>query len=875
MKELLALLGAFDENDPRDTAMFQQLLGRSLEEALPELSDRLVRPSTPKALKRLILASPGHFPHEGWTPVLLRALMHEMDPELFEDGCRILVQLGGTEETDALRQIAHQRQEPALQATVSRKLAWLEPRQPFSYHFRDLLLGSRNPHLSQRAAQHLASTAVLDHLPNLRTACDHPDTMVSLLALKVISAIQDPAAGRFLMARFDEVCDALLRDNQLRGLQEQIRRAPAQSVKAVVLELLRACPGAAPFTGALAGIEEALGDPAADALSLIQHLRGSIQGLQETRLLDCLADLALGRSVRLSNLMPEPPDELRQRTQRSQAHLDACAEGLAMLTRRGVLDKEVVLPLFQRAYAGGVGGDGFGESFASLLEEGDLDQFELILRASNHRWREDGIRVLGERASVELLPFFMKAMADPIVDNAQLATRYFGRLPGAYEAALALFDSGRADQMERALSIFSLNGMSAAGPALVAYLEHAEREDLTISVIQCLGALKYHPALETLDHLLRFGQSPRLTRALAEGLRALGTREAARVLLQKALELRNPEIQILAVEAIVQLRSGFHQCLAPDEAARVEQLLESCFSEGMGFRLQAIEACRQVWTLDRSCYERLESRIASLIAEQAKRPTWDRDQQLMVSGVLRELQRRQRDLAELVSRGQRIREMIAAYVPGDVRLLQRMLEGLREPGVFLGLEARAELEALIGSELVRPGIDEACLELLCPLAGQARSQALLEPLVDLLQRCAPRSPLRQACIEVLGLLGRPAGTLPGPLAIRDILVLDPSAFFRKRILGALQGRRIREAQDRAEAEALLEEAPVDLLISESADAGGDLQEWLAGLWRARRVRQVILSSASRSALELHGHPWLAGALFKPYPMEELIALLPA
>ncbi|HWQ08074.1 MAG TPA: hypothetical protein VN436_03165, partial [Holophaga sp.] len=302
MKELVTLLGAFDEHDPRDAALFNHFMEVALEEALPELSDRLVRPSTSKALKRLILSSPARFPHEGWTPVLLRALMHEMDPELFEDGCRVLAQIGGTEETDALRRIARQRQEPALQASLVRKLAWLEPRQPFGYHFRDLLQGSHAPSLSQQAAQTLVSTASIEHLEELRAACDHPDTMVTILALRVISAIQDAGAGRFLMARFGEACDALLQDNQLRGLQEQIRRAPAQSVRPVVLDLLRACPGAAPFGPLLGEIDKALEEAPEGALPLVQRLRTEIQGLQETRLVDCLADLALGRSVRLANL---------------------------------------------------------------------------------------------------------------------------------------------------------------------------------------------------------------------------------------------------------------------------------------------------------------------------------------------------------------------------------------------------------------------------------------------------------------------------------------------------------------------------------------------------------------------------------------------
>ena len=111
------------------------------------------------------------------------------------------------------------------------------------------------------------------------------------------------------------------------------------------------------------------------------------------------------------------------------------------------------------------------------------------------------------------------------------------------------------------------------------------------------------------------------------------------------------------------------------------------------------------------------------------------------------------------------------------------------------------------------------------------------------------------------------------MRFENILVLDPSSFFRKRLLGALQGHCVREVQDRAEAEVLMAKMPVDLLISEGSDPSGNLQEWFANLWRARQVRQVILSTAGRSVVVSPDKPWLIATLFKPYPLEELLALI--
>ncbi len=876
MRDFEALLNGFDEKDPNDLAMFNELLGQILEEALPELSDRMIRPSTSRGLKHLILASASKFPHSDWTPLLNRALMHETDSGLFEEGCRALVQTGGTRETDALRQIAWQRQEPDLQAIVSRKLIWLEARQPFGYHFRDLLQGSKNPRASAHAAQHLAVCARLENLEDLIGACDNPDNLVSTNALKVIASLQNLEAGRFLVERFNRTCDLMLMDAWLRSAQEQIKRAMPQAVKGVILDLLRSRPGAERHETALQEIDAALDEPEGDALPLIQRLLPQIEGVREVRLVDCLADLAIGHSVRINNLIPETLEEFRQRSQWQQANLDACAEGLAMYARRGIMGKEIVLPLLQRAFEGNVGGDGLGIAFVEILENGDQAQLDLILASSNHRWREEAIKILGERGSPELLPFFIRASADPIVDNAQLAIRCLGKLPGAMDLAMELFQSGRADQIERALSIFSLNHMTEAGPVLVEFLSRAEREDVLSGTVRCLGELQFQPAIGPLLEMLRGGQSLRLLKTIAETLVACDSAEAAFGLLQKAQEVKNLEIHLLAIEGIAKTHPDFHQGLSSEEAFLLERSLDACFEEGGSTRVKAVSALQDIWTIDDAWYERFESRLGKWVAEQKKRPTWDRDQQQVITNVLRDLERKRRALGGLLSSGNRLRQKIMAYTPGapdGAKVMHGLIETLQEPGIFLGLDIRNELTALIGSELERSGTGEAVMERLCELSGQIQSAEAQGQLMELLHRTSQGSSLHLACVKALIQLGCGAESLNQPLPMRKVLVMDPSGFFRKRIINAMQSREVSEAQEREEAEAILRESAVDLLISEVSDTKGDLQEWFASMWRHRRIRQVILSTTSREYLDLLDQPWIMGALLKPYPVEDLLALL--
>ena len=69
----------------------------------------------------------------------------------------------------------------------------------------------------------------------------------------------------------------------------------------------------------------------------------------------------------------------------------------------------------------------------------------------------------------------------------------------------------------------------------------------------------------------------------------------------------------------------------------------------------------------------------------------------------------------------------------------------------------------------------------------------------------------------------------------------------------------------------LADQTTDLLISEQADAQGDLRPWLQEQWEAHRCRHVLLSTAARDTPR--GEPWLMDVLYKPYAPEALLKAL--
>ena len=167
---------------------------------------------------------------------------------------------------------------------------------------------------------------------------------------------------------------------------------------------------------------------------------------------------------------------------------------------------------------------------------------------------------------------------------------------------------------------------------------------------------------------------------------------------------------------------------------------------------------------------------------------------------------------------------------------------------------------------------------LCEIGGLTRqAELLVDPIREVYQRATGLGLKSAARTALLG-LGLDEEDLNRRPPVRSILVLEPSAFFRKRLAGALAahgGWDLGEAGTRQEAEAILARNPVDLLLTESQDAGGDLAPWLEQQWAQGRCRCALVSTSSRDIGGLSGAAWVIGILFKPYPLEQVIRALEA
>ena len=875
MRDLVHLLNTFEEQGAlAEQEIFLQVQGLG-PNCLQELGNRLIRPSVPAALKRCIYGLPIRLPWPAWTPVLQRALMTENDAEMFEEGLRSLALLGGPEQTNALRAIAYQRVEEPFTTILNRKLEWLESRQGFEYHLKDLLQAGRNPSLALRAADHLALICRAENLAPLQEAALLEDVHVSRHAFRVIASLREPEAGAFLTARFEEMGAALEDGRHLREALEPLRKlSPKAQAEQLMKRVAAAMQGRA--AAALESLNSALAEEGGNPAPSLERLKAEAVGGYEPRLIEALEIVLSDRPGRLGTLTAQVAEELRRGAPRLHGNLSECSLGLVQQTRLGILQEGAVVERLAWAYARGLGGDSVAWALATLTEARDERGLDLILQNPDHRAREAALTVLGEREDPDLLSFLFRATQDPIADLALKVTQYFGRLPGAFQMTMDLLHSGAPDKFRQALRIVEANAMRAACEPLLALLEETPREDLLCEGARTLGLLRYQPALPELLKLLHDGQSAKVQNALGETLKALALPEAALGLLDKCQQIRNPDLHLHAIQGLGAVFQEFDDPIPLDWKERVVHSLKACLDEDIPHRLAAIEAMPSLWMLSTDFYEGMLRPLEGHLAEQRKRPSWDRGQIEMAGSVHKVLEQRLGELAKLASSASQMGGHLAKF-PADGRcdpIELRALLGLAGPQSPLwqwpGLHG--ELEALVSAGLLARGQDPRTLVALCELASRLRTTSCTEAAHALYRRTGPESLLRATLGELLRRTGDSAileVTEPVP---ENVLILEPNAFFRRKLTTCLQDRgiRIREAQDRFEADALLDAEPAEVLVSESADAAGPLYDWIMAQWRGWKIQRVLLSTSLREPREVRQEPWFHGSIAKPYRSEMLL-----
>lgn len=876
LDELRACLGNPSESDAASQARLHQLLRRLGQLALPELGGRLVKPTSSVAQKRFILGLTAKFDWPEWVPWLFQALAQEADLGTFDEGCSALGRLETRSAREAMLKLAAQRTDPDRQLILRRELSALEAQQPLSFYLGRLLEGDSNPRLAHQGARGLAATAEPEDFQALWEALGGADPLAFRLLLRAVAELPGEAPNPALIGLFQETLRTLGDLEALESLTHRLQTGARNAAKAELAQalLVQMEPRAPQAAQALRQALEA-GESGQPLLPL-EPLKSVSRGPYEHFLTEALTVLLEGKVARFNAMVTEAQDTAAKQQISQGTALHQLCEALVRRVVAGHLSGAAVLPVFREALDHFTHSEGLDYAFCRLVPASDEAGLARVLAMTDPKRREGCLDTLGAREEDALLPFFLKAMQDSIVEVGHRAMHHFGKLPSSFPAVMELFQSGQPDQVRTALRIFTENGTKAAAEPLMAFLKTDVRDDLLLEAVEALGAIRSPAAAPVLLDLLHDGKPARLQQALVEALAALATPEAGLGLLAKSAQLKLSQVLIVALEGALAAFPGFERALPQEALPTLEQLIIRCCDdrEGEGQRLRAILAAQHLYCFDQDLFARLKDMFSDFLFELRTRGDWDRDTNDRVAAVVKELGRRSASLGHIAVKEEKIRALLQAVPPegpGRAPALLAVREALQDPEFIMRAELAQETAALVLAEFGRRDQDWRELARLCEIAGLTRQASLIESLKEQFNRATGLG-LRSAAKEALLALGLDEQDIGRRAPIHSILLLEPSAFFRKRLLAVLGSAwDVREAGSRLEAAPLLAERPVDLLISEASDGAGDLHPWLKLQCEARRCRHVLFSTAVRDGAG--DGPWILGTLYKPYPPEQLLKAL--
>jgi CheY-like chemotaxis protein len=445
---------------------------------------------------------------------------------------------------------------------------------------------------------------------------------------------------------------------------------------------------------------------------------------------------------------------------------------------------------------------------------------------------------------------------------------------------MSMFETGTVEQVRLAIWVFRENQTHLAAEPLLEFLQKDGRDPLLVEAAEAITAIGYPGSAPVLLELLHDGKPLNLQLALAKALRSLGTQEASLGLLSKSPFLKQPQVLILALEGTLAAFPAFDRPLPLEHLPAFLTLMDRCCDEreGEGQRLRAILATQDLYVFDRQAYEQLKERFSDFLFDMRTKETWDRDSNDRVAEVVKELARRSEALGLLAQKEATIQALVQRLPSTGPRRIESLLalrEALQDPDLIIRPKIAHDMATLVMGNLDKHGSEWRETAHLCEIGGLTHQPVLIDPIREVFQRASGLG-LKSAARAALLALGLDEADLNRRAPVQSILLLEPSAFFRKRLASFLAAHghwTLQEAGTREEAEALLDTGPVDLVLTESQDPAGDLSVWLEEQWTRNRCRQAIVSTSNRDIGDLAQASWVTSVLFKPYPMEQVIQAL--
>jgi hypothetical protein len=876
LDSLRQMLAGFAQSDDEFGRSLSRKLGEIRKNSLAVIADTLRRPGT-SALRKAVLPMVVKHDWPEWSSLLFDVLSKEPELTVFDEGCAALGALGTKSSWKALQRLKTVRADRDRQIILDRELKELDARQPLSYYLGRVLEGEGNAKLATAGSRMVAVVCTQQDIPAIVEAYQKGDKLTKRLLLRILPCVPCTETENFLAYVLKQTAIDYLDGHHLleilRRLHSMPRPSARQECQNLVIEQFK--ERAKDTVGELSS---ALGQQDVDASHLFDALEEQAYSLTSVFAVEALRLLVEGKLAKFSVILTERADETEKAIEDTAALLECAADALSRLAKEGGMKLEDAVSHFRAVFNMRVGGSVFLESYADLVTHQDTEILAEFLADPEYERRFVLIDAIGAKENEHFVDFLLKAVKDPIEDVGQKAVQHLGKLRKGQEIFLDYFKSGEPEKMRLAVWGFKEIRLSEAGDLLLDFIikdsegdSISHRNDLLVEVAHALSNLRIAKAIPVFLKLLHDGQPLVLQIALAEALAALQMTEASLGLLANARQLKHSEVLFIALEGILIPFNTFEFAFPLENYDDFNKLFERCCDsrEGAGQQFRAMCSVEHLFVLDIGVYERLTERLSDYLSHLRAQENWDKEANDRLNGIIRELAKRCERLRQLNQKETEINNIMQRTAPkGQLRsdALYSLRTKLEDPDLIIKSEMAKALAAYVQEQLKAVGQEWRDIAQLCEIGGQSRQKELIEPIKAIHSRATGLG-LKSAARNALLKLGMTEAEMNRRSDISSVLVLEPSAFFRKRLVEALKDNwMVRDAGSKEEAEKMLNLMSADLLVSEAVTPLG----WYQSMWEKGKLQYVYLCTSSRDIASLGEPPWLIGVLNKPFPMEKLL-----
>jgi len=880
LDSLRRILSEYVPSDERFAQKLSQSIGEIGKNSLTVIGEFLTRPGTSSLRKAVLpLASKHDWPE--WTNLLFEILSKEPELAVFDEGCAVLGAIGTKSSWKTLQRLKTVRTDRDRQIILNRELNDLDARQPLSYYLGRILEGENNPRLAALGARMASAMATHQDIPAILDAFQSGDKLAKRQILRILPCFQCSEVTEFLLYSLVNAAEDLINNQKLRETINHLGKMPKptarQECQKLVTEQFRDRAGN--IVGELSAV---LGEKGAEAAHLFDALEEYADTPTRSFVLEALRLLVETKFTRFSVVLNERTDEIETRMEDQAVVLDCTAAALERLVKECGAKNEDVIPHFRKVFNLRLGGKLFLESYIDLISHQDTDILDELLADPDYERRFIILDAVGTKEDDNYIDFFLKASRDSIIDVGQRAIQHLGKLRKGQEIFLEYFNSGEPEKMRLALWGFKEIQMQEAADLLLEFINKDlegssvnTRNDLLVGAANALASLRVSKATPVLLQLLHDGQPLQLQIALAEAIAAMESPEAALGLLAKSKSLRHPEVLIILLQGALPPFESFDNPFPMEHFEDFQKLLDRCCDdrEGGGQRFPAYCTLENLYILDIVKYDALLQRLSDYLSIMRTKGDWDKEANDHLSAIVKIMVRRCESLKQLNNKETELTTLMERTAPkGSLRseAIATVRAKLEDPDLILKLEMAKTVAAYVTAQFKVEGQEWRDQANLCEIAGLCRQKELIEP-IRLIYNRSTGIGLRNAARNALLKLGLSEADINRRDPITTILILEPSAFFRKRMVEAMKDDwNVRDVGTKEEAEAMLAETKADLLISECIEPDGGLLNWLQTLWGNNMFKYLYICTSKHDLAVLGEPPWLIGVLYKPFPMEKLL-----